>query len=536
MHGALRKLWIVRAECTHGIKYQSRYMAVSKAQEEELKLIVTLSAAGAFKDRREDDRVKFIMRRLVKVPDPSNVHVRVPNNTTTLKFEGKFYMAMSAPLGLHAGADPWYITTKMRVPLVKLSIGYDGSVIVTPEQGLTVAEWAIIESTVEHITAKLVRHEATMNSKRVAFAKLCSVFQKGGHGTPEMRQAVKNFVRAPGLMRMDRMECGTYQDPYGLLDIAVLWADPELQRWLFGTPKKRTVRDPTTGVISKWTTSRYKNIQRIERGVSKQIDVRNVASPSAKVAGQSAGVLRNVHALQTYMTRYALRAPTRPQRAPDGPLYRGVMLTEPQLKALVRRGQHTDRGFMAFTRDGAHAANFGSRTTQWGGRHFVMFRLRLGDVARGTPWIWYASEEEERQVRGQECNQLATNKRCVEALRRLHFLGWEAASHGGGEQETLLPPGTLTIKKVTRIDNGMRQKMSLNEKQLVPLPTRANTVSWIDVTYTPDARYAMKPRRKGTREHDSNILWDVFAPIKRNRTNIPAQAAKQRAKRSRQKR
>lgn len=193
---------------------------------------------------------------------------------------------------------------------------------------------------------------------------------------------------------------------------------------------------------------------------------------------------------------------------------------------------------MAFTRNGAHAADFGSRTTKWSGTHFVLFRLRLSDVARGTPWVWYAGEDQEKQVRGRECaGKLTTSRVCIDALRRLHFLGWEAAQEGGYEEETLLPPGTLTVKHVTRVDNAMRQALSATNKKLMPSNRKAvASVSWIDVAFTPDARYAMQPRRKGTREANSNVLWNVFAPMrhmKRTRANASAPAAKQQRPRRR---
>lgn len=365
--------------------------------------------------------------------------------------------------------------------------------------------------------------------------QLCSAMSKHVNeiSHPEVGRAAKAFVRARGAKGSihDYIKyCDKWDlKPHEALDIVMMWAGPDLRRWLLAsTPKKRNLRAPVTGATGKWTTSRYKNIQNVER--------RNLKAATL-VTGDGetdrSGVFYDARGLRRYMTAHALRAPARPLRAPDSPLYRGVMLTKLQLKTLTTLSRHTDRGFMAFTRDGEHAADFGSRSTQWGGPHFVLFRLHLADVARGTPWIWYAGPDEERQAIG----SLACDDpwACPKAVERLHFQGWDVAAHGGGEQETLLPPGTLTVKRVTRIDNAAFKKLSASEQVLVPPGGRpATTVTWVDVAYTPDARYAMRPRRKGTFDNNANILWEGFAPqLKRDRSNAPSQAAKLRAKRAR---
>ncbi len=71
------------------------------------------------------------------------------------------------------------------------------------------------------------------------------------------------------------------------------------------------------------------------------------------------------------------------------------------------------------------------------------------------------------------------------------------------EAEVLLPPGTLHVKAL---------HMGLRSGQVA------------DVTFTPTPEFAWKPRRKGTRESNDNILWNIFAnaPVTRKRARSPS--------------
>lgn len=231
---------------------------------------------------------------------------------------------------------------------------------------------------------------------------------------------------------------------------------PQLNRWYHRVPKKRNIRrqGPAEGPLYRWTTSDYKHVQTALRGHNEGAVPSNIRKGA-----------RNAAWLRTYMTRHALRAPALPLRAPRGPLYRGMRLTDEQFARLLETMTWSDKGFMSFSRDDYHAIRFGTRMRD-GARHPVLFRLKLEDVARGTPWVWYTDDWE--QIKGHN--------------------GWNIADEAS-EHEVTLPPGTLTI---TRILGAVQAYEA-------------------DVTFTPAPEYAWKPRRKGTRESNTNILWNIFS-------------------------
>lgn len=327
----------------------------------------------------------------------------------------------------------------------------------------------------------------------------------------QLNRSINNFIKAPaGPIDMYKAyPClGPISvAPITLLEKLAMEGRPQLQRWFHRQPKKRDLRNTARGPVARWTTGNYKRIQNLRRGAA-------VTDPRSQ---------RDERWLQTYMTRHALRSPARPLRAPDTPLYRGVRLTDAQLKKLLTTGRHTDAGYMAFTRDSDHASSFGSRKTKWNADNFVFFELSLSDVARGTPWIWYAGKD---------------SAQFFHSASDFQFAGWNIPTTLA-ESEVLLPPGTITVKSFKSIET--KNVTAFSPKRLERMFDRKNSVdyqvpssfSWVHIAFTPAPEFAWKPPRKGTREENSNILWNVFAPIKRNRSNAPAQAAKQRAKRSR---
>lgn len=315
--------------------------------------------------------------------------------------------------------------------------------------------------------------------KQQAFAMLLAATISS---TPRDAQsaAVNAYLRAPrGAFDLNARWPRTLFTPREYLEeLAVEGAFPQLGRWFHRVPKKRNLVR-RTGPVPQWTTEAYRGIQQARRDPNRV---------PATTTGTKAR--RNSAWLQTYMTRHALRAPALPLRAPRTPLFRGMMFTPAQVAQLTRTGQWSDKGFMAFSRDKGHACEFGSRPGR--GTEFVLFRLALENVARGTPWIWYSERENNDNNAWAYVNGTPPEK---------PGYGWEQHLNPV-EQEVLLPPGTLRIKR-HRTTTWSRNCPLGND----------GPVTWyeVDAAFVPAPEFAPKPRRKGTRESNNNILWDVFA-------------------------
>ena len=266
---------------------------------------------------------------------------------------------------------------------------------------------------------------------------------------------------------------------------------PQLSRWFHRVPKKRNLRR-RTGPVPQWSTEVYRHIQQVRRtpnsvpSTTNYINARRNNIPSMD---NLAKARRNSAWLGRYMTHHALRAPALPLRAPRTRLYRGMTLTPAQLEQLKQTREWSDKGFMAFSRKLFHACTFGSRPGR--ASHFVLFRLRQEDVARGTPWIWYTGMN--WNLRDDE-----------DTLPSKPGGGWDLHLNPL-EQEVLLPPGTLRVNSLhvrthrwignCKLDNDYKGSVWFD----------------VDASYVPDPEFAPKPRRKGTRESGNNIPWDIFA-------------------------
>ncbi len=284
------------------------------------------------------------------------------------------------------------------------------------------------------------------------------------------------------------------------LELLAATGYPQLQRWFHRVPKKRNLLRKG-GPLTTWTSGMYKAIQAIRRnpGATSDLDPREVAWAARDSAW-----------LQTYMTRHALRAPALPQGAPQGPLYRGVRVTERELLDLANERTWSDRGFMSFTREKHYAVQFGDRQTGRKTAHLVLFRLRLADVARGTPWIWFVDFWQARRL-------FAAHYTLADWGRR----GW--AAHGDPEEaEVTLPPGTLHVRSIAASVKGTNATIGATDGREYDFTGLAPIV--VDVAFTPAPEFAWKPRRKGTRESNDNILWNIFAnePVTRKRARQPS--------------
>ena len=340
----------------------------------------------------------------------------------------------------------------------------------------------------------------TTANKRRAFANL--VAATTSPTTPwnlKPSAAINAYLRAPrGTFDINaRWPQAMFTPRQHLERLAASGDFPQLSRWFHRVPKKRNLVR-RTGPVPQWSTEVYRNIQQVRRTPNRIPATTNYTKAR-----------RNSAWLERYMTRHALRAPALPLRAPRTPLFRGAMLTPAQLARLTSTGEWSDKGFMAFSRDQGHACFFGSRPGR--ASHFVLFRLRLEDVARGTPWIWYTAEDDNRNNNDDRLPDKPVD-------------GWDLHLNPT-EQEVLLPPGTLRVKRY-RMHDQDSDECNLTNGYASPL--------WfeVDASFVPEPQFAPKPRRKGTRESNDNTLWDIFAgdAVTRKRARSEQAAANSRPK------
>lgn len=156
--------------------------------------------------------------------------------------------------------------------------------------------------------------------------------------------------------------------------------------------------------IKKWTTPFYRQIQ----------DARRKGSEATN----------DVERINRYLAQRfrdtTIRAPLVPREFQHTEyIYRAVhdFIEE----SLMRDGYFHDKGYVAFSRSLEVAKKFGT----------TILRLRVGDVPRGTPWIWFKHHEYGSNVQ----------------RRRRHM------ESSIDEQEVLLPPGVVKLQRRIRLPN-----------------------------------------------------------------------------------
>ena len=168
--------------------------------------------------------------------------------------------------------------------------------------------------------------------------------------------------------------------------------------------------------LSNWTSMQYREIQNAHRGVA-----------GAALSGEAS--LTNA-SLARHMRNYGPRAPDiipgihRPThlfRGMHGPIAAAVALDG---------GLRKWTGYLAFSRDYNISKKFGKKSpdnavTNVDRMGHVLFRLKLDDVPRGTPWVWYLTG--------------GTNEAEMRRKR-------DTAKAGLPEHEVLFPPGRLDFK------------------------------------------------------------------------------------------
>jgi hypothetical protein len=166
--------------------------------------------------------------------------------------------------------------------------------------------------------------------------------------------------------------------------------------------------------LTNWTSMSYRNIQNAHR-------------EGRSLTGNPA--VTNV-SIAKYMKNYAPRAPDIiPGMHRPTYIYRGMhgpMATV----AIMDRGLSKWKGYLAFSRNESISMKFGKKSpdnavTNVDKMGHVLFRLKLDDVPRGTPWIWYIEQ----------------NTNNAEMRRKRN-----TAKSGLPEEEVLMPPGRLEFK------------------------------------------------------------------------------------------
>lgn len=226
----------------------------------------------------------------------------------------------------------------------------------------------------------------------------------GGRASPSrVAQALEKYRKAPGRALPRNMPVSSDWSVKDLLDEAAFLAHGKpFHRY----PKfKNLVSSRGPAPLTSWVNGSWATMQRAKRT--------GVAHVTGVDARMNAG-------MTMYLSRHALRAPTRPDGAPSTPLYRGVWMTFDQLHKLMASGTWPDSGYQAFTRSKAFAIHWLSIQPRQRQSVPMLFVLKQQDVQPGTPWIWF-----------QDVDMLRTDSKVVRILNK--------------QCETVLPPGTLRV-------------------------------------------------------------------------------------------
>jgi hypothetical protein len=203
--------------------------------------------------------------------------------------------------------------------------------------------------------------------------------------------------------------------------------------------------------ITSWSDdSKYQNIQNLRRRQPSPISGSVYPYPqytrNMDQAKQFKAVYIDRHMAQVFRNT-AIRAPVVPLKYSHTKfLYRGVH--DWQAEQLLQSGKLDIRSYIAFSRSRGIAFNFAAA-----GNIGVLMRLRIEDVPKGTPWIWFDHSNYNND--GHKINK-TYSKNVYRSLVP-------------NEEEVLLPPGELTLS--TRLHNST---------------TNGSSVQFYEVEYTPN--------------------------------------------------
>jgi len=175
--------------------------------------------------------------------------------------------------------------------------------------------------------------------------------------------------------------------------------------------KKKVLKE-----LSRWTTPYYSTIQNHKRGTFVPLGPNRATNVWKRN--------KLLFALNSYFTRYALKAPSMPPgqfvNGRQKYLFRGLYKDgEYDLEKVLRDGYIEDRGYIAFSRD-RELAEYYSQAGWRGSKRkdgIVILVDPFTDIPRGTPWLWFDKRTQNSYV----------------------------MSHVPDEAEVLLPPGRLVF-------------------------------------------------------------------------------------------
>lgn len=211
---------------------------------------------------------------------------------------------------------------------------------------------------------------------------------------------------------------------------------------LEGRPRKK--RD-LKALTKSWTSGNFTAVQQVKR--------------HGGTSGR--GVLVNA-AIKAYMKQHALRAPAMPPKMRNiatgselPTLYRGVSMLADEFDKGMRDRAFRDKGYMAFSRSQDVAEYLALQHRQNMQHMIVMFRLRVTEVPRGTPWVWFAGKPEI----GPGCG-----------FKNPKYNTCFVQSETPYENEVLLPPGKLVPLGVSNW-NTARRTIKIVDVAYVPADT-----------------------------------------------------------------
>jgi hypothetical protein len=222
----------------------------------------------------------------------------------------------------------------------------------------------------------------------------------------------------------------------------------------FLKPKKATQKKKQRNKITNWTGYSYQNIQNLRRrqprpifgAVYPYIKNRIEASEYRKALK---AVDINRHMAQVFRNT-AIRAPVLPLKYSHTKfLYRGVH--DWQAEQLLKSGKLDISGYIAFSRSRSRAFEFAEK-----GNVGVLMRLRVEDVPKGTPWIWFDhsnnsdKSSSKSNSNSSNNNKSNSNNRANKVNRQLEYSKHSETknlyhSSLSSEEEVLLPPGELIL-------------------------------------------------------------------------------------------
>jgi hypothetical protein len=225
------------------------------------------------------------------------------------------------------------------------------------------------------------------------------------------------------------------------------------------SPKVKEKKNNQRKKITTWTGYTYRNIQNLRRRQPRPIF--EAVYPYTKNHIE-AKVLKavdiNRHIAQVFRNT-AIRAPVVPLKFSHTKfLYRGVHGI--QAEQLLQSGKLDMKGYIAFSRSRRKAFEFAEK-----GNIGVLMRLRVEDVPKGSPWIWFDHSKSNSNSN--------SNSRANKVDRQLEYSKHRETKNLyqsllSSEEEVLLPPGEIALSTRIHISTINGSSVQFYEVQYTP--------------------------------------------------------------------